>query len=433
MKSKYGIGAVVLSAALVALPALSGAGKATDVLIKGARVVPVEGETLDRGDILIRDGKIAALGLELEAPPGARIIDGAGLTAYPGFIDAYTHYGLVEIGAIASTSDVREMGRENPELRVVWAVNPHSVHFRTGRVNGTTAALVAPSGGTFPGISALLKMEGLTVTEMAVKEEAASAVNFPMSPRPPSAEQVGPRPQVEVDVTSKLVEKIKEYLAETRRYHALKRAAAADPSLKAPAADPKAEALGPVLEGRLPVILSVEKAKDIELALKFIEEENIKAVFRGCAQGYKVADKLKAAGVAVIVGDLYRNPTEPEEGYDAPFRNVAEMARAGVTLCFSSGTDPSTGKDLTYHAARAVAFGMDWEEAVRALTINAARAFGVDDRLGSLKPGKDADIILVDGDPLDIRSEVRRMFIDGREVDLSSWWDYLRQGAERKR
>ncbi|OGD26756.1 MAG: hypothetical protein A2Y56_00415 [Candidatus Aminicenantes bacterium RBG_13_63_10] len=403
------------------------------VLIRGARIVPVEGPPIEKGDLLLQDGKIAAVGAGIAAPDGARVVDGAGLTAYPGFIDAYSHYGLIEIGAIAGTVDVREMGRENPELRVVWAVNPHSVHFRTGRVNGTTTALVAPSGGTFPGISALFKMEGLTVPEMAVKEEAASLINFPMSPRPPTAEQVGTRVQTEIDVTSKLVEKIKEYLAEVRRYHALKKAAAADPSLKSPAVDPKAEALGPVLDGTLPVILSVEKAKDIELALKFIKEENIKAVFRGCAQGYKVADKIKAAGVTVIVGDLYRDPSEPEDGYDAPFRNVAEMAKAGVTLCFSAGTDPSIGKDLTYHAARAVAFGMDRDEAIRALTLNAARAYGVDERVGSLKPGKDADVILVAGDPLDIRSEVRHMFINGREVDLVNWWDHLRKGSERKK
>ncbi|MBN2409463.1 MAG: amidohydrolase family protein [Candidatus Aminicenantes bacterium] len=417
----------IVIAALAALTALwTPAAETTGpVLIRGARIVPVEGPVLESGDLLIENGKITAVGPSVKAPEGARVIEASGLTAYPGFIDAYTQYGLVEIGAIAATVDSSEMGKENPEVRAAWAINPHSVHFRTGRICGTTAALVAPAGGTFPGISALVKMEGWSFPEMAVKEEATSLINFPMSPRPPTAEQVGPKPTTEIDVTSKLVEKIKEYLSEARHYLALKKEAASNPAVKAPDHNPKYEALAPVFEGTLPVILSVEKAKDIELALKFIKEEKIKAVFRGCAQGYKVADKIKAAGIPVIVGDLYRDPSEPEDGYDAPFRNVAELSKAGVTLCFSSGTNPSTGKDLPYHAARAVAFGMSHEDAVKALTINPARVFGIDDRLGTLAPGKDADLFLTTGDPLDLRSEVKHMFISGREIDLGNWWKDL--------
>jgi len=411
-----------------ALVLIAAAGLAAErpssYLIRNAMIHPVTGPAVAGGDLLIENGKISAVGKGLQAPPGAEVVDAAGLAVYPGFIDAYTHYGLMEIGAIAATVDYREMGKENPEVRVAWAINPASAHFGTGRVTGTTTALVAPAGGTFPGLSALVKMDGWTLPEMQVREVATSLINFPMTPRPPK-EGVAAQQESKADVTSKLVEKIKDYLKEARRYLETKKLAAANPAVPAPAPNPKFEALAPVLDGTLPVIISVEKAKDIELAIKFVRDEKLKAIFRGCIQGYQVADKIKQAGIPVIIDSLYTGPSDPEDGYDAPYRNVAGLAQAGVTICFSSGDDPSSGKDLPYHAAKAVAFGLDRDEAIKALTINPARIFGLEARLGSLEPGKDADFFLTTGDPLDAKSEVKLLFIGGRKIDMSNWWEDL--------
>lgn len=418
---KKSIALAVIAFGLLSGPTLRSAEPAR-FLIKNAAIVPMAGPVIDKGDILIEDGKIKALGKGLSVPEGTPVLDAAGLTAYPGIIDAFSHYGLVEIGAIASTADVRDLGKENPELQAGWAINPHSVHFGTGRVNGTTAALVAPSGGSFPGQAALVKMDGWTFPEMAVKPVAMSLINFPMTPRP-SREGGGAQKETGDEVTSKLVDKIKDYLKEARRYLELKKLAAANPAVRPPAANPKFDALAAVLDGTLPVIVSVEKAKDIELALKFIREEKLKAVLRGCVQGYKVADKIKAAGIPVIIDSLYQGPSEPEDGYDAPYRNVVELAKAGIPLCFSSGEDPTAGKDITYHAAKAVAFGLDRDAALRALTIDAARILGVADRLGSLEPGKDADLFLTTGDPLDARADVKHIFINGKHLDQANWWD----------
>jgi len=394
-------------------------------LIKNATIIPVEGEPLENADLLIEGGKIAAIGDDIPAPDGTKIIDASGLFVYPGLIDAYTHLGLTEVAAITSTVDMREMGKENPELKVAWAINPHSVHFKTSRINGTTTALVAPSGGTYPGMSALVKMDGWTIDEMLVKEVATSFINFPMSPRLTRGARMGPQTQSKVDITAKLVEKIQEYLNEVRHYLKLRKQGADDPNIIVPDLNPKYEAWAPVLDGMLPVIISVEKAKDIELAIKFVQEEKIKAIFRGCVQGGKVADKIKEAGIPVIIDDLYTGPLEPEDGYDAPFRNVSELVKAGVQICFSTGHDPALGKDLTYHAARAVAFGLDRHEAIKALTINPAQIFGIDDRVGSLKVGKDADLFITTGDPLDLRSEVKHLFINGKDRDLGNWWETL--------
>jgi imidazolonepropionase-like amidohydrolase len=407
-----------LAAAAVPVSAQDAPGR---YLITNAAVVPAAGTRLERTSLLIVDGKIAAIGQNLAAPAGAKVIDASGLTVYPGFIDAFTHFGLSEIGAIAATVDSREMGRENPEVKAAWAINPQSVHFGTSRINGTTTALVAPQGGTFPGIAALVKMDGWTFPEMAVRDEAASLINFPTTPRRSGEGGVSAGGEAKDDVTSKLVDKIKEYLDEARRYLALKKAAAAA-GRPLPAPDPKFEALAPVLDGRLPVILAVEKAKDIELAIKFVQEQKLKAIFRGCAQGYKVADKIKQAGIAVIIDSLYTGPSEPEEGYDAPYRNVVELAKAGVTICFSSGDDPAAGKDLTYHAAKAVAFGLPRDEALKALTVNPAAVYGLSERMGTIEAGKDADLFLATGDPLDAKSDVKMMFINGRPIDLSNWW-----------
>lgn len=414
----------------VALAALVFAGPvegtpARPILITNAVLVPVVGEKTEAGRILIRDGKIAALGTDVAAPADAEVIDAAGRFVYPGFIDGYSHFGLVEISAIAGTVDVRELGKENPELKAVRGINPSSVHFGTSRINGTTSALVAPSGGTFPGQSALLRMDGWTVAEMAVKETATSLINFPMTPRPSGGEGGGQAQESKVDVTSKLVDKIKEYLKEARHYLSLKKAAAADPKIKAPALNPKFEALAPVLDGTLPVIISVEKDKDIELAIKFVRDEKLKAIFRGCAQGFKVAAKIKEAGIPVILDTLYVGPVDFEDGYDAPFRNPAELVKAGVLVCFSSGDDPASGMNLPYHAARAVAYGLDHEEAIKALTINPAKIFGLENRLGSLEVGKDADLFITTGDPLDARSEVKHLFIGGRHIDMKNYWDAL--------
>jgi imidazolonepropionase-like amidohydrolase len=226
-------------------------------------------------------------------------------------------------------------------------------------------------------------------------------------------------------VTSKLVDKIKEYLDEARRYLSLKKLAAENPGVEPPAFNAKYEALALVLDGTLPVVISVEKAKDIELALKFVKEQKLRAIFRGCGQGFMVAGKIKEAGIPVIIDSLYQGPSDPEDGYDAPYRNVVELARAGILICFSSGDDSALGKDLTYHAAKAVAFGLDHTEAIRALTINPAKIFGVADRLGSLEPGKDADFFIATGDPLDYKTGVKYMFISGRKIDLANWWDVL--------
>lgn len=401
------------------------------ILIKNARIYPVVGAPIESGDLLISNGKITRIGTGIEAPSGAQIINATGMIVYPGFIDAFTRLGLVEVFSIPATADTSEMGRENPELKVTWALNPQSIHFATSRINGTTSALVAPGGGTFSGMTAVVRMDGWTVDEMLVKDTAAMIINFPVTPRPIRDIEVKKVETEKDEVTVKLVDKIKDYLKEARRYNELKRAAA-DKGTKAPDFNAKYEALLPVLEGRMPAIISVEKAKDIKLAIKFVQDEKIKAIFYGCAQGYMVADKLAEAKIPVILDSLYTGPTDPEEAYDSQWTNAAMLVKAGVNICFSTGNNPADGKNLPYYAARAVAFGLDHDKAVEALTINPARFFGLDNIIGSLEPGKDADLFITTGDPLDCRSVVKYLFIKGKMTDMDNWWETMYRKWEKR-
>lgn len=401
------------------------------ILIKNATIFPVTSEKIENGSILIENGKIKTIGKEIEIPEGAKVIDAKGKYVYPGLIDGFTHLGLIEILSIPSTVDVQETGKFNPELRVAWAINPSSVHFATSRINGTTVALVSPRGGTMPGLTALVKMDGWTFSEMALKEVATSVINFPVTPRFGRAE--GREQAVsQEEAASKLIEELKNYFKDARRYLELKNLALKDPKLPMPPANRKFDALESVLKGELPVIISVDKAKDIELAIKFVQEEKIKAIFRGCSEGFKVAEKIKKAGIPVILSDLYTFPSEPEDGYDAPFTNPLKLYEAGVLFCFSSGGSPAIAKDLTYHAARAVAFGLPHSKAIEALTINPAKIFGIEKRVGSLEPGKDADLFICDGDPLDIRTNITNLFINGKEVDITNWWIELKEKWEKR-
>ncbi len=423
--------AIVAILATLAVAATAPAATRT-ICITNGHLVPVVGEPIPNGDILIEDGRIAAIGVDLDVPPDAEIIDATGLFVYPGFIDAFSTFGLEEIGSIAATRDTRELGRENPELRASWAINPDTVHIATSRLNGTTAALVAPAGGTFPGQAALIKMHGWTLPEMLVADGVAAIITFPTTPKPPGEAAIATAEKPKVDLAAKLIERIAAFLGEAERYLRRREAARRDPSLPPPPYAPKYEALRGVLDGTQPVIITVEKAKDIELALAFAREHKLRLILHGCAQGYRVAAAIRDAGVPVIVDDLYSGPSEYEDGYDGAWTNVAALAREGVTVCFSSGS-ALTGKDLPTFAARAVAFGMDRDEAIRALTINPARVLGVADRLGSLEVGKDADLFLTTGDPLQITSEVRVMLIGGEVVDLdANWWNELYQKWSRR-
>jgi imidazolonepropionase-like amidohydrolase len=401
------------------------------IAIINARIIPVVGAEVPKGTILIKDGLIAAVGADVAVPAGAEVVDAAGLRAYPGMIDGYSSLGLVEISGVAATVDRSETGRVNPQARALEAVRYDSMHIPIARSNGITAAVVAPSGGLVSGVSCLLKLDGWTNREMAVKPAAAMHIELP-GLRGGRGGFGGGRgaAQVRADGPTLLAE-LKELFAAARAYEKRRDAAVKDRRLALPEFNETYECLLPLVKGELPAMISVHSERDIKAAIQFVQDEKLKAVFYGAEQGFKAAAELAKAGIPVVLGSLYDMPTVWEDGYDAIFRNAGLLAKAGVKVAFSSSS-ASVAKDLPYHAAKAAAFGLDRAEALRAVTINTAEIFGVADIMGSLEKGKAANIVLADNDILEFRTNIKRVYIDGREADLSNRYTELLEKFKKR-
>jgi imidazolonepropionase-like amidohydrolase len=401
------------------------------IALTNARIIPVVGAEIPKGTILIKDGLIAAIGADVAVPAGAEVVDAAGLRAYPGMIDGYSSLGLVEISGVAATVDRSETGRVNPQARALEAVRYDSMHIPIARSNGITAALVAPSGGLVSGVSCLLRLDGWTNREMAVKPAAAMHIELP-GIRGARGGFGGGRgaAQVRADGPTLLAE-LKELFAAARAYEKRRDAAARNRLLALPEFNETYEALLPLVKGELPAMISVHSERDIKAAIQFVSDERLKAVFYGAEQGFKAAADLAKAGIPVVLGSLYDMPPVWEDGYDSIFRNAGLLAKAGVKVAFSSSS-ASVAKDLPYHAAKAAAFGLDRAEALRAVTINTAEIFGVAKTMGSLEAGKAANVVLADNDILELRTNIKKVFIDGREADLSNRYTELLEKFKKR-
>jgi imidazolonepropionase-like amidohydrolase len=399
-------------------------GTGKTVAITNARIVPVAGPEIVKGTILVRDGKIAEIGPDVAVPPGAEVVDATGLRAYPGMIDGYSQLGLVEISGVAATVDNRETGRINPQARALEAVRYDSMHIPITRSNGVTAAIVAPSGGVIAGVSCLLKLDGWTNREMAVLPAAAMQIELPGIRSGRGGFGGGRRGGQPQATGPAILAELKELFQAARAYEKRRDAAAKDARLALPEYNETYECLQPLIKGEIPAMISVHGERDIREAIAFVRDEKLKAVFYGVEQGFKVAKELAESGIPVVLGSLYDLPPIWEDGYDALYRNPGVLAKAGVKIAFSSSS-ASVAKDLPYHAAKAAAFGLDRTEALRAVTLHPAEIFGVAATMGSLEKGKAANIVLADNDILEMRTNIVKVWIDGRECDLSNRYTEL--------
>jgi imidazolonepropionase-like amidohydrolase len=396
------------------------------IAIKNVTIIPVVGEDIAEGHIVIKDGRIAEIGSDIPVPQGAKIYDAKGLRAYPGLIDSSCYLGLYEIGSLRATIDNRETGDVNPQVRAVEALRPDSMHIPISRSNGITTALIVPSGGLIAGQSGLIKLTGWTPEEMILKKTFAMHIELPGMRR---TRRRGAS-QAQQPASKKILE-LKELFHKTRMYKNQKDAAHKDITRPLPEFDEKLEFMLPVIKGEIPVVISVHSEQDICDAIRFVKEENVLAIFFGVSEGWKVADKIKDAGIPVIFGSLYALPPKWEDGYDSLYRNPAILQKAGVLFAFSSQS-ASLAKDLPYHAAKAAAFGLDKKEALKGVTIYPAQIFGIDDKLGSLERGKTANIVLTDGDILEMKTTIKHVFIDGKDTDLSSVYTELLEKYKKR-
>ncbi|HUF02845.1 MAG TPA: amidohydrolase family protein [Aridibacter sp.] len=425
------LGAILILAFSASLFAQNGptdqnlTGRAGTFAITGAKIVTVSGAEIPDGTILIRDGRIAAVGANVSIPGGAEKIDGKGLSVYPGMIDAGTNMGLLEIGGGArGTVDVSESGDINPNAKAFLGINPHTSHVNVTRVNGITTVLSLPVGGLISGQSAIINLNGSTQAEMAEVPVYSLVINFPtISTFAGFNPFTGPR-TINFDQAVKRrddrVKEIKDVFEAAKQYANARDAYAKDNSLPMPATDLKMEALIPYIRGEKPIIFFAQRSRDIRAALNFIEEMKVKGIIYGGGEAWEVADDLKKHDVAVIYTNIHSNPFSQDDPYDANFAAPSKMRNAGVKFCISTGDNGANARELPYQVGMAGAFGLSREDALKAVTLFPAQILGISDRYGSLEEGKVANVVVTDGDILDPRTNVKYVFIKGRLLPLTS-------------
>ena len=401
-------------------------GKAGTFAIVNARIVTVSGATIDNGTVVIQNGKIAAIGTNVQIPSGAEKIDGKGLSVFPGMIDAGTNMGLAEITlAVDGSVDLAEVGQMNANAKAINGIHPHSAHVNVTRINGITTVLSAPQGGLIAGQAAVIDLNGSTPDEMAVIREFGLVINFPtiaFGGRFGGFRGGGQATDFNEAVKRRdtQVEELKKIFSNAELYLKAKDAYAKDKTLPFPATDQKLEAMAPFIHGEKPIIFAAERERDIRGVAKFVGEMKVKGIILGGQDAWKAADELKKNNISVIYTNIYASPVRDDDAYDSLFDAPSKMAAAGVKFCISTGDTGPMVRELPYHAGLTGAFGLSKDDALKSVTLYAAQILGVSDKMGSLDVGKVANIVVTDGDLLESRTNVKYMFINGRMIPLTS-------------
>jgi imidazolonepropionase-like amidohydrolase len=391
--------------------------QARPIAITGATIYPVSGPAIPGGVIVFDNGKITAMGKDVQIPSDATTIDARGKRVYPGLISAYSSIGLTEVGSVRGTNDTRETGRINPNVKAEVSVNPGSEIIPVTRANGIATALVAPEGGTLAGRSALMMMDGWTWEDMVLKAPVAMHVSWPRMTLS-RAWWMEQSDEEQKEEREKSQAALKSAFDDARAYMVAKEGDKAR-GMSRHKNDLRWDAMIAVFRGQLPVIVDADEIQQIEAAVAWADKEKLKLIIWGGADAWRVADLLKARDIPVIVQGTHRQPSRRFDDYDDPFTLPAKLHEAGIRFCIAGG-GASNERNLPYQAATAAAYGLPKDEALKSITLYPAQILGAADRIGSLEVGKDATLIITDGDPLEIPTHVERMFIQGRDVDLTS-------------
>ena len=380
---------------------------AQTIAITGGTVYPVSGPKVANATVLIRDGKIVAVGAGVTTPSGATRIDATGKWVTPGLIDGAGQLGLVEIGAVPGTREGFLHGDTiAAAFNVAEGLNPASMLIPVTRIEGVTTALATPLGNLVAGQAVLIDLAGNTIEEMLVKSPVGIVADLSESGK---NEAGGSR----AGVADRLRRAFRDALLYERRRADFNRAQM--PPL--PESPPDLEALLPMLHGQEALIANANRRSDIETALRLAREFKLKLVLAGAQEAWQIAAELARADVPVLVEPLDNIPS-----YDAlgvRYENAGLLAKAGVKIALLE-TDTHNSRNLRQEAGNAVAYGMSWEQALRAVTLSPAEIFGVADRYGSLEAGKVANVVVWSGDPFEFTTGVEHVLIRGKEIPLKS-------------
>jgi imidazolonepropionase-like amidohydrolase len=376
------------------------------IAITNARILPVSGAAIERGTIVIRGGRIVAVGAGVTAPAGARVIDGSGKVVTPGLIESATQIGIVEIpGSAEGTADQATTdARLSAAFTVTDSFNPHSTVIPVTRVDGITRALVVPAGtgSVILGQAALMDLGGEHVPLSVTRAPAAMLAALGEA----GAGLAGGSRSTAILQLREALEDAADYAANRAAFNTAQRRGYSRSRLDL-------AALQPVLRGEVPLAVQANRASDLLAAMRLAEQYKLRLVLIGAAEGWMVADEIARRKVAVVVKPLTNIPAFDALG--ATLENAARLSKAGVTVAFTA-FDTHNARNLRQEAGNAIAHGMDRDAALRAVTLAPAQLWGAADRIGSLDAGKEADIVVWSGDPFELTTGAEHVFIKGREV-----------------
>ncbi len=388
------------------------------IALVAAVIHPVSGPDIPGGVILFDKGRITGIGKDITLPAGTETIDVHGRHVYPGLIDARSNIGLIEVEAVRATQDIAETGDINPNIRVETAINPESEIIPVTRANGVTTAAILPDGGLICGMGAVINLDGWTREDMTLRAPIGLVINWPQMT--PHKAWWDPRPEEEqLKARDKALRTIRDAFRDARAYLKAKKAES-QKGVPGHDVDVRWEALARVLDGTIPVLVGADELNQIESAVAWANEEHVRLVIMGGYDAPRALPLLKAANIPVIVNPIYRTPYRREDAYNWQFTIPKKLSDAGIRFCIAGDGGASNERNLPYHAAAASAYGLPQADALRAITLSPAEILGIADRIGSLEVGKDATLIVTDGNPLETATGTLMEFIQGRKVQLTS-------------
>ncbi len=403
------------------------------IVITNATVHTGNGEVLENASIVIVDGKITAVGKNVSVPAGAETVDAKGKHVYPGIILPVSTLGLIEIGAVKATNDVREMGDMNPNVRSIVAYNTDSKVINTLRSNGILAANIVPQGSFLAGSSSVVQLDAWTWTDAALKADAGMHLYMPILMARPNfgrfgGGQGGPnagQPQTDpVKEGLEQLEKLKAFFREAKAYNAV---------AKQDETNLKYESVKHLFTKAQKFYVHANTVRQMLAALDFVKEFGFDVVIVGGSESWQIPDLLKQHNVSVILQQMHSLPTSNDDDVDQPYKSAAALQKAGVLFAISDDDNQTRGRNIAFNAGTAATYGLTREEALSAITLNVAKIMGVADKTGSIEVGKDANIIISSGDILDMMSNnVTDAFIQGRKINLDDKQKQLNDRYEQK-
>ena len=410
---KSRIAVVVALATMMAVPAA-----AQTIAITGGKVYPVSGPPIENGTVIITNGKIAAVGANVPIPAGAQRIDATGKIVTPGFVDALTQLGVQEVSAVNDTRDASARGKDNIAASfTVWeGLNPNSVLLAPARKEGITTVVVVPTGGLVSGQAALVDLVPGTMTDMIIRAPVAMVA------------EIGNPLAVGLASRGEVIGKLRELLEDTKFFQTHRDAFDRAATRPFAASRLDLQALIPVVEGKLPLLVSVNRVSDIDAAMRLARDYNVKLILSSAAEAWMMADKISAARIPVLTGAMNNIP----DGFASLGQrqeNAGLLRKAGVQVALigNGGGDEEAFnvRNLKTEAGNAVSYGMTWDDALRAVTLAPAEFFGAADRVGSLKPGLEGNVVIWSGDPFEFTTRAERVFVRGREYNEKTRQDQL--------